>query len=48
MARLTSMPKVDEVKVGVEFQSPVGKEAMHMMHYFEVESNTIENLRELD
>jgi regulation of enolase protein 1 (concanavalin A-like superfamily) len=48
MARLTNMPKVNDVRIGMEFQSPVGDEATHLIHFFEVEEKTIENLRLLN
>jgi hypothetical protein len=32
----------------MEFQSPVGDEATHLIHFFEVEEKTIENLRLLN
>ncbi len=48
MARLTAMPSMDEIKIGVEFQSPVGEEAKHFLHFFEVEKRTVKNLRDLN
>ena len=48
MARLASMPVAHDVRVGIEFQSPVGNEATHLIHSFEVVNRTIENLRLLN
>lgn len=45
MARLTRMKSQAAVKVGVEAQSPLKKEATHKIHFFAVESATVENLR---
>ncbi len=47
MTRLTEMPRMKRVKVGVEFQSPVGKTAKHRIHFFSVEDDRVENLRTL-
>ena len=45
MARLSSMPAVDSVKIGIEFQSPVGDSAIHEVKYFEVIGSTVKDLR---
>ena len=45
MARLSAMPKVDSVKIGIEFQSPVGESATHVIDYFEIEKTTVKDLR---
>ena len=45
MARLTTMKKVDSVKIGLEFQSPVGESATHYVDYFGIEKTTVKNLR---
>lgn len=48
MARLTKMTEADEVKIGIEFQSPVGDKATHAVRYFGTEMRTIQNLRLLN
>ena len=48
MARLTAMPSVTEVKVGIEAQSPVGEKATHELLFFEIEKRTVNNLRNLN
>ncbi len=48
MARLAKMPEADTVKIGVEFQSPVGKKAKHYLHYFNIEQRSVINLRNLN
>lgn len=48
MARLSKMPEADTVKIGVEFQSPVGETATHYLHYFDVQKQTVRNLRNLN
>lgn len=45
MARLTAMPPVDSLKVGIEAQCPVGDSASHEMLYFGIESKTVGDLR---
>ena len=45
LARLTKMPDYGPVKIGIEFQSPVGEKATHTLHYFHMEERTVENLR---
>ncbi len=48
MARLSKMPEADTVRIGVEFQSPVGETATHYLHYFTIEQRTVSNLRNLN
>ncbi len=48
MARLTSMIPQDPVKIGIEAQSPVGKSAVHQIHYFEIAERTVLDLRSLN
>lgn len=48
MVRLTAMPKMQEVKIGLEIQSPVGEQATHRIHSFEIERRTVENMRDLN
>ncbi len=48
MARLSKMPEAATVKVGVEFQSPVGETATHHLHYFDIQKRTVSNLRNLN
>jgi regulation of enolase protein 1 (concanavalin A-like superfamily) len=45
MARLTSMPPAESVKIGIEAQSPVGESVIHRIHYFGLEEVTVEDLR---
>ena len=45
MARLSSLPSVQTVKVGIEAQCPVGEAAIHEFLYFSVENKTIKDLR---
>lgn len=45
MARLTSLPAVDSVKIGIEFQCPVGPSASHEIAYFGIEERTVKDLR---
>ncbi len=45
MARLTSMPKVDSIKIGIEVQCPVGESATHYIHYFNLEETSVKDLR---
>ena len=45
MARLTSLPEADSVKIGVEAQCPVGESAMHEILHFGVVETTVEDLR---
>ena len=45
MARLTSMPAADSVKIGMEAQCPVGESAMHYVDFFGVEKKTVADLR---
>ena len=39
------MKKADSVKIGIEFQSPVGESATHLVDYFELEKKTVDDLR---
>jgi regulation of enolase protein 1 (concanavalin A-like superfamily) len=48
MARLTSIPVVNDIKIGVEAQSPVGTKAKHNVLYFSIEPITIDNLRDIN
>lgn len=48
MARLSKMPEAATVKIGVEFQSPVGERATHHLHYFDIQKQTVRNLRNLN
>ena len=45
MARLTTLPVVDSVKIGIEAQCPVGESATHEIKYFGIEERTVEDLR---
>ena len=45
MARLSAMPAIDSVKVGIEAQSPVGEEAVHKFEYFSVKAETVNDIR---
>ena len=45
MARLSTLPYVDSIKIGLEVQSPVGESATHEIKYFGVEQRTVEDLR---
>lgn len=48
MARLTAMPGAEEVKIGVEVQSPVGEKATHKVLFFEVMEKTVEDMRKIE
>lgn len=48
MARLSAMPEQDIVKIGVEAQSPVGDSATHLIHFFEIEENSVDDLRNIN
>lgn len=48
MARLTSLPASEEVKIGLEMQSPVGATATHQIFNFDVSSVTVSNMRDLN
>ncbi len=48
MARLTKLPSKKNVQIGIEMQSPVGKEATHKIHFFELEHRSVENLRDIN
>lgn len=45
MGRLSTLPSADPIKVGIEFQCPVGDSAMHQIDYFEIEKITVQDLR---
>ena len=45
MARLSSMPPVDTLKIGIEAQCPVGKMAKHEFLYFGLERKTVKDVR---
>ena len=45
MARLSSLPAVDPVKIGIEFQCPIGESATHEIAYFGIEERTVQDLR---
>ena len=45
MARLTTLPVVDSVKIGIEMQCPVGESATHEIIYFGIEERTVQDLR---
>ncbi len=45
MARLSAMPKVNSVKVGIEVQSPVGESATHEIDFFAITKTTVKDLR---
>ena len=45
MARLTTLPHAQSVKIGLEAQSPVGDAATHSFLYFSIESQTVEDIR---
>ena len=45
MARLSSMPPTEKVKIGLEAQSPVGEKAAHTFHHFSIDSKTVKDLR---
>jgi regulation of enolase protein 1 (concanavalin A-like superfamily) len=47
MSRLTRMPVEGPAKIGIEFQSPVGEKAVHLLHWFSVENRTLDNMRSL-
>lgn len=45
MVRLTAMPPVDSLKLGIEAQCPVGAGATHEILYFGLEQKTVQDLR---
>lgn len=45
MTRLTTLPNADNVKIGIEMQSPVGESAQHIIKHFEIHPTTVKNLR---
>ena len=48
MTRLTQLPNAETIQLGLEMQSPVGKEATHRIHFFEIEAKSVENLRDIN
>ena len=48
MARLTSMPNQDLVKIGIEAQSPVGESVTHEVLFFEIKETTVEDIRNIN
>ncbi len=45
MARLTTLPEFDSVKIGIEAQSPVGESAVHEILYFDLERTRVKDMR---
>lgn len=45
MARLTTLPAVQNVKIGIEAQCPVGNPATHEFLFFSLEEKTVDDLR---
>lgn len=45
MARLTTLPRHEVVKIGIEGQSPVGESANHQIDYFAIDHTTVTDLR---
>lgn len=45
MARLSAMPKIQGVKIGIEAQCPVGELARHRFSHFSLERRTVSDLR---
>ncbi|PRX54588.1 DUF1349 domain-containing protein [Flagellimonas meridianipacifica] len=45
MARLSTLKAVDSVKIGIEFQSPVGESASHQIDNFEIDKTRVNDLR---
>ncbi|MBT8298217.1 MAG: DUF1349 domain-containing protein [Maribacter sp.] len=45
MARLTAMPIIDSVKIGIEVQSPIGESSTHEIDYFGIQKTTVKDLR---
>ncbi len=48
MARLTAMTNQNVVKIGIEAQSPVGDDATHQIHFFDIQEKSIKDLRNLN
>ena len=46
MARLSTLPYAEKVKLGLEAQCPAGGPAPHEFEYFSLEHRTVENIRE--
>ena len=45
MARLTTLPAADTVKIGTEAQSPLKSAAKHRILYLNIEQKTVDDLR---
>ncbi|MEL6656923.1 MAG: DUF1349 domain-containing protein [Bacteroidota bacterium] len=45
MARLSKMPPMETVKIGIESQCPIGVGARHRLQYFSLEQRTVDDLR---
>ena len=45
MARLSTMPEVESIKIGIELQSPVGEPATHEVDYLEIVKATVKDVR---
>ncbi len=48
MARLTTLPELDSVKIGIEFQAPLEKNANHKLLFFDMKKGAVENLRDIN
>ncbi|WP_165395286.1 DUF1349 domain-containing protein [Flagellimonas allohymeniacidonis] len=45
MARLSTLPQADSIKIGIEVQSPVGESATHEIDFFDITKTTVKDLR---
>ncbi len=45
MARLTTLPEFDSVKIGIEAQSPVGDSAVHEILHFDLAKTRVKDMR---
>lgn len=45
MARLTTLPEFDSVKIGIEAQSPIGESAVHEILNFDLERTRVKDMR---
>ena len=45
MARLTTLPENDSVKIGIEAQSPVGDNAVHEILFFDLDKTRVKDMR---
>ena len=45
MARLTTLPEFESVKIGIEAQSPVGDSAVHEIIFFDLEKTRVKDMR---